>query len=177
MDKEFLAFLAKKVGPDALKSLQSNHYEQLQYIVQKFCKNVKLKFTGNKNDYVPYKMHLDCPAIKEYITEPYKEELTKGEWIITFTYDDVKLMFDPIIDRIIKLIREQLYSIDPCFAMVLVGGFSQSQYLQTCIGEEFRPMIKHISVPDQPLVARCTSKSRIRISNTSKLRKPNKLFS
>ncbi|CAG8727180.1 12313_t:CDS:2, partial [Funneliformis mosseae] len=151
VNKEFLAFIAKKVGLDALEKLQSNHYEQLQYMVQQFCKNCKVRFTGNKDDFEPYKMDLEdiCPAIKVYITEPYKEVLVKNNWLIILTYDDVKTLFEPIIDQIIKLIREQLYSINTCFAMVLVGGFSQSEYLQTCIKKEFDQTIKHISVPKQ----------------------------
>ncbi|CAI2167331.1 5855_t:CDS:2 [Funneliformis geosporum] len=168
VNKEFLAFVAKKVGLDALKSLQNNHYEQLQYMVQQFCKNCKLKFTGNSGDYIDYQMDLEesCPAIKDYITEPYKEVLMKKNWVITLEYEDVKKMFEPIINQIIKLIREQIYSINTCFAMILVGGFSQSQYLQTCIKKEFDQTIKHISVPRHPFA---TIKGALEYGSNTKL--------
>ena len=51
IDEEFLAFMSKKVGSDALKNLEANDHEQLQYMVQKFCKRIKLLFTGKMDVY------------------------------------------------------------------------------------------------------------------------------
>ncbi|PKY34709.1 hypothetical protein RhiirB3_167195 [Rhizophagus irregularis] len=64
-------------------------------------------------------------------------------------------MFDPVINKIIKLIHEQLNNSGPISAMFLIGGFSESKYLQKRIREEFSSKVKNsnISVPSQPVVA------------------------
>uniref|UniRef100_U9UTQ2 Hsp70 family protein n=1 Tax=Rhizophagus irregularis (strain DAOM 181602 / DAOM 197198 / MUCL 43194) TaxID=747089 RepID=U9UTQ2_RHIID len=79
------------------------------------------------------------------------------EWIIELTFDDVKLMFNPVIERIISLIHKQLdksheNGYDIC-AMFLVGGFSESKYLQARIKKEFGDKVPNISVPIQPVTA------------------------
>jgi hypothetical protein len=41
VDDEFLKFIGEKVGDSALKLVRKNHYSQLQYMVQDFCRRVK----------------------------------------------------------------------------------------------------------------------------------------
>ncbi len=157
VDKGFLAFIGEKVGPSAITMLQENHYGQLQYMVQEFCKKVKLLFTGNKADFKTYELDLEdvCPVIKQYVTGDKEEQLEEDEWIIEIQFDDVKKMFDPVIKSIIKLIRGQLDKVDDISAMFLVGGFSESKYLQKRIKEEFNDRVRNrnISVPSQPMAA------------------------
>jgi uncharacterized protein YlaN (UPF0358 family) len=64
-------------------------------------------------------------------------------------------MFDPIIEKIIKLIKDQLDNNkgDECSVMFLVGGFSESKYLQSVIRKEFSSRVKNISVPAYPMAA------------------------
>ncbi|CAB5295713.1 unnamed protein product [Rhizophagus irregularis] len=83
------------------------------------------------------------------------EQLEEDEWIIELKFEDVKRMFDPVINKIIKLIREQLNNSGTISAMFLVGGFSESKYLQKRIREEFSSKVKNsnISVPSQPVAA------------------------
>ncbi|PKC52584.1 hypothetical protein RhiirA1_481183, partial [Rhizophagus irregularis] len=50
VDKEFLAFIERKIGPTVLTLLQENRYGELLYMVQEFCKKVKCLFTGNKEE-------------------------------------------------------------------------------------------------------------------------------
>ncbi|POG63289.1 hypothetical protein GLOIN_2v1687662 [Rhizophagus irregularis DAOM 181602=DAOM 197198] len=61
------------------------------------------------------------------------------EWIIELMFDDIKLMFNPVIERIISLIHKQLdksheNGYDICAMMFLVG-------------------VPNISVPIQPVTA------------------------
>ncbi|CAB4408730.1 unnamed protein product [Rhizophagus irregularis] len=157
VDKSFLAFIGGKIGPSVLTLLQENHYGQLQYMVQEFCKKVKLLFTGNKEEYKSFELDLEdvCPIIKQYVTGDKLEQLEEDEWIIELKFEDVKRMFDPVINKIIKLIREQLNNSGTISAMFLVGGFSESKYLQKRIREEFSSKVKNsnISVPSQPVAA------------------------
>ena len=62
-------------------------------------------------------------------------------------------MFDTVVNKIIQLIRGQLYTDNSCSAIFLVGGFSESKYLQRRIKKAFQHRIKHISVPQQPIAA------------------------
>ena len=59
-------------------------------------------------------------------------------------------MFDPIVKQIIQLIREQLNYSNSCSTIFLVGGLSESGYLQTRIKQEFQ---QEIMVPVEPLSA------------------------
>lgn len=76
------------------------------------------------------------------------------EWLIRFDYETIKSMFDPIVARILRMIRAQLNnSREKCSAMFLVGGFSQSKYLQKRIKKEFQGRVDNISVPTNPIAA------------------------
>src|SRR4051794_34734236 len=76
------------------------------------------------------------------------------EWIVELTFDEVRAMFDPVIGRIIRLIRKQLNKSRNVSAMLLVGGFSESKYLQARIKQEFNNELrKNIYVPQNPITA------------------------
>jgi hypothetical protein len=146
IDKEFLAFISKKVGSTALKNLETKHYDQLQCLIKKFRKKIK-----NKDNYNVYNMDLGriCPDIKQYVTDSYLNELKESEWKIKIGYDDVKPMFDPIAEQIIQLIHEQLNLSNSCSTIFLAGSLGKSRYLRTCIEQEFQQHT--IVVPRQPL--------------------------
>jgi hypothetical protein len=58
--------------------------------------------------------------------------------LIEIDYENVKAIFDPVVNRIIKLIYSQLSNTrEECSAMFLVGGFNESEYLQKVIKQEF----------------------------------------
>src|SRR3954470_10360456 len=65
IDKAFLDFVGEKVGKSAIESVKKNHYGQLQYFVQEFCRQVKIPFTENNKD-VLHSFELDSllPAIQ-----------------------------------------------------------------------------------------------------------------
>jgi hypothetical protein len=73
--------------------------------------------------------------------------------MIEIRFEDVKKMFDPVIERILQLIRAQLDTIRNCEAMFLVGGFSESKYLQTRIKQEFYQRNINIIIPAMSLLA------------------------
>ncbi|PKY48690.1 hypothetical protein RhiirA4_525793 [Rhizophagus irregularis] len=76
------------------------------------------------------------------------------DWDISLKFDDVKKMFDPIVKKIIQLIDTRLHLIDNnCSAILMVGEFSESKYLQSRIKQEFSSKVKLISIPPQPVVA------------------------
>jgi molecular chaperone DnaK (HSP70) len=154
IDKEFIKLLKREVGDSAIDLLSNKHYGQLQYVVHEFCQNVKLPFTGDNPDF-SYELDLEesAPALLKYVTGSEKDLMEEKEWMITLDFNTIKSMFDPIVDRIINMIRIQLNNSKKCSAIFLVGGFGQSKYLQKRVEEEFNKSVENISIPNQPIAA------------------------
>ncbi|GBB95713.1 hypothetical protein RclHR1_00260018 [Rhizophagus clarus] len=155
IDNEFIELLKYEVGNSAIDFLRENHYGQLQYLVQEFCQYVKMPFTGDDPNF-RFEINLEefTPALLQYVTDLEKIWMEEKEWMIELDFNTIKSMFDPIIDRIIRMIRVQLVnSSEKCTAMFLVGGFSQSKYLMNRIEKEFGQLVENISIPNQPIAA------------------------
>ncbi|CAG8778073.1 9192_t:CDS:10, partial [Gigaspora margarita] len=86
------------------------------------------------------------------LKEKHYDQLEKDEWIIELNFEIVKSFFDPVIKKIIDLITSQLSKSSDCSLMFLVGGFSESKYLQHRIKEEFGNKVT-ISIPPNPAAA------------------------
>ncbi|RHZ81662.1 hypothetical protein Glove_117g482 [Diversispora epigaea] len=156
VDKEFLKFLGKKVGRLAVEMVSKNHYGDLQRMLQEFCQFVKIPFTGKSEGFKSYELDLEqiCPVIKQYVINEYKEKMEEDDWVVTIEFNDVRSMFDPVIEKILRLIRSQLEKWENCSAMILVGGFSESKYLQSRIRKEFNTSMNNkIFVPPEPMMA------------------------
>ncbi|RIA82063.1 hypothetical protein C1645_789124, partial [Glomus cerebriforme] len=156
VDQEFLKFLERKVGSSAISFVRENHYCQLQYMIQEFCRKVKMKFTGVQSEFENIELELDelCPVLEQYCKGEYRDNMEEVDWTINLKFDDVKKMFDPVIERITRLIDSQLRSCDnDCSTLLLVGGFSESKYLQLKIKEKFSKKVQLISIPPQPVTA------------------------
>jgi len=109
----------------------------MQYMIQEFCNHIKLPFTGDKSEFINSDFDLEdiVPVIMQCVTKEIRHKMEEEhDWVIEFEYDHIKSMFDPIVERIIKMIQMQLdNNRETCSAMFLVGGFSQSKYLQKMI--------------------------------------------
>ncbi|PKC65705.1 actin-like ATPase domain-containing protein [Rhizophagus irregularis] len=154
IDKEFIKLLKSEVGKSAMDLFSNKHYGQLQYLVHEFCQHVKLPFSGNNQDF-SYEIDLEelAPALLQYVTGSEKDLMEEKEWMITLDFNTIKSMFDPIVDRIIKMIWSQLDNSKNCSAIFLVGGFGQSKYLQKKIEENFGKSVENISIPNKPIAA------------------------
>ncbi|RIA82248.1 hypothetical protein C1645_809689 [Glomus cerebriforme] len=156
IDKEFLNALRKILGDGAVNLLRDKNYGQMQYMIQEFSSHAKLPFTGDKSEFTSYELDLEdiAPAVMGYVTEEIRHKMEEIDWLLVFKYEDIKSMFDPIVERIIKMIQVQLdNNRETCSAIFLVGGFSQSKYLQNRIRQEFQNRVKTISVPTFPIAA------------------------
>jgi hypothetical protein len=157
VDQAFIEFLGGKIGRSAIDTLKEDHYVNLQYIVQDFCTTTKIFFTGREEEFQTYYLNLDeYEPIKQCIVGEEKEMLKANEWMIEAKFDDVKKMFDPVIERIFALIRGQLEQLKrrdkEISLMLLAGGFSESEYLQDRIRREFSEL-PDISVPKCPVTS------------------------
>ncbi|EXX60002.1 uncharacterized protein OCT59_009716 [Rhizophagus irregularis] len=155
IDNEFIKFLREKLGTRAIDLLMENNYDQFQCLMQEFCQHIKDPFTGDDTEF-NYTLDIKekAPLLLSHVNRKTKKIMKKNEWLININYDDIKSMFDPIIDGIICLIHSQLSNNkDACSTIFLVGGFSENRYLQKRIKQEFNRTVKNISVPVQPIAA------------------------
>ncbi|RIA90017.1 hypothetical protein C1645_805944 [Glomus cerebriforme] len=160
VDERFIEFLGRKVGTLAINTLRGKHDGRLQYIVQEFCRRIKFPFTGEKRDFKPFDLDLEelCPDIMQYVEGSERDKMVEDEWTIEIKFEDVKDMFDPVIKEILDLIRDHLDENDKddndVSAMLLVGGFSESKYLQERVKQEFNDRLNNkISFPENPITA------------------------
>ncbi|KAF0543535.1 actin-like ATPase domain-containing protein [Gigaspora margarita] len=95
----------------------------IRKLLSEFCRSAKIPFTGEKKDFKTFELDLEelCPVLKNYVDDTAKKYLEELEWVIEIEFDDVKGMFDPVIGRIIRLIRGQLDACKNCTAMFLVA--------------------------------------------------------
>ncbi|CAG8782707.1 36611_t:CDS:2 [Gigaspora margarita] len=157
VDKEFLKFVGEKVGMHALSKFKKNHYKQIQYLVQEFfCRKIKIHFNGKQSEWKIKKLNLlnYCKNLQGYVTGDRKTEMENAGWIIKIDFTSVKEMFDPVVNKILELISDQLKaSKEKCSAMFLVGGFAESVYLLNKVKETFRFQVEDICVPTSPKTA------------------------
>ncbi|PKY52287.1 actin-like ATPase domain-containing protein [Rhizophagus irregularis] len=156
VDREFVKFISRRLGQSTINLLKENNYGQMQYMIQQFCQKSKFHFTGNRNDFDSFEFDIEeiCPVLKQYCKKDIKEKMEDNDWIIDINFEDIKSMFDPVVGKIIRLIRGQLDSSkNKCSAIFLVGGFSESKYLQLRVKEEFGKLVPSIIVPKQPIAA------------------------
>ncbi|GBB89665.1 hypothetical protein RclHR1_16430002 [Rhizophagus clarus] len=155
IDKEFIKFLRGRLGTRAIDLLIENDYDQFQCLIQEFCQHVKEPFTGDNPEF-NYILNIEerAPFLLLHCNRKTKKIMKKNEWLININYNDVKSMFDPIIERIICLVHLLLSNNEEtCSAIFLVGGFSENRYLQRRIKQEFNRMVKDISALAQPITA------------------------
>ncbi|PKC68590.1 actin-like ATPase domain-containing protein [Rhizophagus irregularis] len=156
VDREFIKFLSRRLGKSTINLLKENNYGQMQYMIQQFCQKSKFHFTGDRNDFDSFEFDIEeiCPILKQYCKDDIKEKMEDNDWIIDINFEDLKSMFDPVVGKIIRLIRGQLNSSkDKCSVIFLVGGFSESKYLQMRVKKEFGNLVPSIIVPKQPIAA------------------------
>ncbi|PKY59466.1 hypothetical protein RhiirA4_515350 [Rhizophagus irregularis] len=63
-----------------------------------------------------------CPALIEYINKEIRDAIEDDDWLIEIKYEDVLAMFEPVVEKILNLIRDQLASSKQrCSTMFLVA--------------------------------------------------------
>jgi len=141
VDDEFLKYLENRVGKPAMNKLREKHYNQINYLVHKFfCPEIKIPFAGDRSKFKNIELDIEkkCPALKQYVTGSERQQLSdEDEWLIDLDFDTVKSFFDPVINKILRLIEMQLSKCPDCSVMFLVGGFSESKYVQSRIKQRF----------------------------------------
>ena len=92
---------------------------------------------------------------EEYDTSRSGHPHHRSYEVIELTLQDMKAIFDPIVDQILGLIALQLNQVRDIKVMFVVGGFAGSPYLMQRIRERFTPYVGHIVCPQNPGSAIC----------------------
>ncbi|CAB5126187.1 hypothetical protein RhiirA5_504688 [Rhizophagus irregularis] len=157
IDKELITFLHEKYGIDPLLILSRTDFlcQSGPLIVYNICQHIKKTFAAdNKEFYYTLDVEESFPSSLQNASKETREIMEEINWLIDIKYNDIKKMFDTVIDRIIRLIHIQLSNNkETCSAIFLVGGFSENKYLQRRIKQEFRHTVKIISTTEHPSTA------------------------
>src|SRR5436190_20238492 len=89
IDAEFIRYLRKRLGDEPMDLLRDNNYGQMQYLIQQFCKDAKIPFTGNDTNFSSYELDIQdtIPILNQYITDDdVRESLEEDEWIIEIDF-------------------------------------------------------------------------------------------
>ncbi|CAG8813272.1 42791_t:CDS:2, partial [Gigaspora margarita] len=144
VDDEFLKVLENRVSKFAMRMLKEKYYDQINYMIHKyFCPEIEILFTSKRSEFKDIELDIEkkCPVLKQYITGPERYKLEEEKWIIDLDFDTIKSFFNPVVAKILRLIREQLSKCSNCSVLFLVGGFGESKYLQSRIQETFENQV------------------------------------
>ena len=62
---------------------------------------------------------------------------------VTLNGTEIRLIFEPVLDEVLKLVMAQIKAAKVIIkAVLLVGGFGQNAYLRDCISKEVGPKIE-----------------------------------
>ncbi|KAH0528137.1 hypothetical protein TsFJ059_003035 [Trichoderma semiorbis] len=136
VDRNLFKLMADRFG-DAFTSLGpeeigpgSNFMDQFELKKKDFSKKTPSKRA--------HRLMLHMPGLKVNSSmEKYYERRSSS---VLLTQEDYKMLFDPVIDMIIRLVEEQVSQIKmkkerPIETIVLVGGFGSSPYLKEQLTE------------------------------------------
>ncbi|CAE6465095.1 unnamed protein product [Rhizoctonia solani] len=133
----------------------------LAYFQHAFSETDKLAFRGEEDDRTPFQFNCfnvedpDDPAVG----------LINGELTIPGALLRTEV-FDPVITEVLQLIEEQIAKCNqPIHALLLVGGFSGSEYLFKRVDQQFGSRISVIARPADADTATCRGAARYGLSN------------
>ncbi|KAG0092151.1 Heat shock 70 kDa protein 12A [Podila epicladia] len=117
-------------------------------LVEKFAFALKPQFNGIEDLY----LELPRSSFFEDIKDP--DAIGIDEDTMCFTAAELKkIVFDPVVAKVLKLIQGQLDNAKNCSAIFMVGGFGSSTYLLERVTQAFDDKVKIISAPNRPEIA------------------------
>ncbi|KAI7890071.1 uncharacterized protein EV154DRAFT_422635 [Mucor mucedo] len=143
--KDYLADFYSKFGVNI-----DRENVPLDDVMRDFVANHKLDFMPNFQGDSCYDINLPGKGIIN-LTRDSTYRMANGNKTLKMRNQDMKeKIFDPIVNRIFDLIDDQLDQADKIGcridAILMVGGFSQSRYLQQRIKDQYKGVC-HVSVP------------------------------
>ncbi|KLO16492.1 actin-like ATPase domain-containing protein [Schizopora paradoxa] len=123
----------------------------LAYFMHAFSETDKLAYMGESDDNNMF--HFTCFNVDD--PDDPTVGLINGELSIPGNLLR-REVFDPVVDQVLELLEEQLHRVDQRIdALLLVGGFSGSEYLFKRVDDQFSNRIKVIARPSDADTATC----------------------
>ncbi|KAL2819072.1 hypothetical protein BDW59DRAFT_181760 [Aspergillus cavernicola] len=152
IDRNFYRLMSKRFGaafdklPVKRKSAGSEFMKRFEIIKRDF---------GNSDGQSTFELPLNM-TVQNADDRYFDEE----ERLVIISSDDLRVLFDPVIAQIIRLVKQQLQDArgqngkEMINRIVLVGGFGDSEYLRKAFRSSFGSTGKiAITVPDNPQAA------------------------
>jgi hypothetical protein len=149
IDESFLRFFSKRVPclDEFLKVYPSYKTRLLKDWEEIKCAfGHEMMSDGDTKDIV---LHNKLAAKWEAYETERGNELDDSS-VVELTEQDLKAIFDPVVDEILELIAAQLTQVPDIKVMFVVGGFAGSPYLMRRIRARFSSEVAHIVSPPAP---------------------------
>ncbi|KAF9511517.1 hypothetical protein BS47DRAFT_1486809 [Hydnum rufescens UP504] len=124
----------------------------LAHYMHAFTHSQKLGFTGKQDE---RDLCFDCFDVSDY----YSTDLSDGEFfngqLVVPVNDLQERVFDPVVDKVLSLLKAQLRRVDSVDTLFLVGEFSGSPYLFNRIWDTFHVCMhgRIVNPPDPDIAA------------------------
>ncbi|KAH2148997.1 hypothetical protein KXW33_004558 [Aspergillus fumigatus] len=152
VDRNFYRLMSDRFG-DAFDRLPRKRKSPGSEFMRKF-EIIKRDF-GNSDEDTTFELPLNMT-----VDNPDPEFFDEEERLVLISSADLRSIFDPVIERIVSLVRQQIADArqetgkDVINRIVLVGGFGDSEYLRKAFRSSFESTGKiTITVPDSPQAA------------------------
>jgi hypothetical protein len=137
IDKRMRKLLKKKLK-SATKSVPPYAFE---HMMDSFINTVKPEFDGTDDHFIQLPASLELSSLTN-------EEIGLDEGVLCLTMQELRDdVFEPVVQDVLNLIREQKKTVSRLEAIFLVGGFGSSNYLFKRVQQEFGHEVPLIAVP------------------------------
>src|SRR5688572_16521649 len=92
VDAEFIKYLRTRIGNEPMDLFVNNNYGQMQYLIQQFCKDAKIPFTGDDPGFY-YELYIQdtAPILKQYVIDSQiRKILEDDDWVIRIDFESMK---------------------------------------------------------------------------------------
>ncbi|KAL4783416.1 actin-like ATPase domain-containing protein [Aspergillus varians] len=152
IDRNFYKLMADRFGDD-FNNLPCKRKSPGSEFMKKF-ELIKRDF-GTSNEETVFELPLNMT-----VEDPDPEYFDEEERLVFVSSKDLRAVFDPVVEQIIRLVRQQIKDANreagrnSIKRIVLVGGFGDSEYLRKSLKNSFHSRGKMaITVPDNPQAA------------------------
>ncbi|GAB5589435.1 hypothetical protein Unana1_04335 [Umbelopsis nana] len=143
IDKRMRKLLKKKLK-SATKSVPPYAFE---HMMDSFINTVKPEFDGTDDHFIQLPASLELSSLTN-------EEIGLDEGVLCLTMQELRDdVFEPVVQDVLNLIREQKKTVSRLEAIFLVGGFGSSNYLFKRVQQEFGHEVPLIAVPPRAELA------------------------
>ncbi|CAG8515504.1 8177_t:CDS:2, partial [Ambispora leptoticha] len=153
LKEEFFKTLGHHFSEEAVKKFRNCHYGQAEYLYRRFClPSIINSFRGDTKTFKIVELDIDerCPSLASYVTGEQRKRFEEEDWILELDFHNVKSIFDPVVDKILEFIMQQILDSKPIDVIFLVGKFCEIPYFLKRVKEKFTGKVQEIIVPARP---------------------------